>query len=75
MWFHLGTKGYRDGREYKIEFVFLKYIIRGFFSVISGFRREVYENCSSLGYNAVTSGKPYHYSLRNSPEERSFQGV
>jgi len=30
VWFHLGTKGYRDGREYKIAFVFLKYIIRGF---------------------------------------------
>jgi len=63
--------------------------------VISGFRREVAENCVLLGYYAASSGnslstfrdrlkkgqigspetsvKNYHYSLRNSPEERSFQ--
>jgi len=43
--------------------------------VISVFRREVDENFASLGYNAATSGKPYHYSLHNSPEERSSDGV
>jgi hypothetical protein len=60
--------------------------------VISGFCREVSENCALLGYYAArtgnflptfrdnisvpfsgfrTSGRNYHYSLRNNTEERS----
>jgi hypothetical protein len=50
--------------------------------VISGFRREVDENCDLLGYYASssnslpigcpeTSVRNYHYSLHNNPEERS----
>jgi hypothetical protein len=51
--------------------------------VISGFRREVDENCALLDYYAYSSGnfmptlKPEtsvrnnHYSLRSNPEERS----
>jgi len=33
---------------------------------VSGFRREVDENCAPLGY--------YHYALRNSPKKRSANG-
>jgi hypothetical protein len=41
---------------------------------ISGFRREVAENCALLGYYAASSGNfSYHYSLRNNPEEESSQ--
>jgi hypothetical protein len=51
--------------------------------VISGFRREVDENCDLLGCYTGRSGKSlpigcpetsvgnYHYSLRNNPEKRS----
>ena len=56
--------------------------------VVSGFRREVDENCVLLGCYAASSGnslstfrdrcpersvKNYHYSLRNDPEESSSQ--
>jgi hypothetical protein len=53
-------------------------------SVISGFRRDVDENCSVLGYYAASSGnslptlrctetsvKYYRSTLRNTPEEGS----
>jgi hypothetical protein len=41
---------------------------------ISGFRREVDENCAVLGYYVASSGNfYYHYWLRNDPEERSSQ--
>jgi hypothetical protein len=41
---------------------------------ISGFRREVAENCALLGYYAASSGNfSCHYSLRNNPEEQSSQ--
>jgi hypothetical protein len=47
--------------------------------VISGFRRKVDENCALLAYYAASSarnvGSIYHYSLRNSPEERSSQSI
>jgi hypothetical protein len=48
--------------------------------VISGFRREVDENCVLLGYDVVSSGnllpafrdnlsvRNFHHSLRNNPE-------
>jgi len=46
--------------------------------MISGFRREVAENCVLLGYYTVSSGnllpgtvRKYHYVLRNNPEEHS----
>ena len=46
--------------------------------MISGFRREVAENCALLGYYAACSGnllpgtvRKYHYALRNNPEEYS----
>ena len=54
--------------------------------MISGFRREVDENCDLLGYGATSSGdagvsgqligpetsvRNYHYSLRNNPKELS----
>jgi len=48
-----------------------KYINQYFLCVISGFRREVAENCALLGYYAASSGRNYHCSLRNNPEERS----
>ena len=48
--------------------------------MISGFRREVDEKCVLLGHYAAISGNflpivvpNYHYSLRNNPEERSFE--
>jgi hypothetical protein len=37
--------------------------------LISGFRREVSENCAHLDYYAASSGN--FYSLRNNPEEHS----
>jgi hypothetical protein len=40
--------------------------------VISGFGREVAENCPSLGYYAAISGS-YHHSRHNNPEELSSQ--
>jgi len=40
--------------------------------VISSFHRELGENSAPLGYCAATVFlMPYHYSLRNSPDERS----
>jgi len=39
--------------------------------VISGLCREVDENCAASGGNFLV--RNYHYSLRNNPEERSFQ--
>jgi len=48
--------------------------------VISGFRRDAAVNCALLGYEpGVVAiyyrrfGTTYHFSLRNNPEERSFQ--
>ena len=47
--------------------------------MVSGFRREVDENCALLGYYTVSSGnlpmsvRNYHYSLPNSPEVCSSQ--
>jgi hypothetical protein len=52
--------------------------------MISGFRREVDENCALPGYYASSSGNllptypetsviNYNYLLRNNPEERSSQ--
>jgi len=57
-----------------------------------GFRREVDENCATLGYQAAcnsnlptfrekptgcteTSVSNYHYTMRNSPEERSTHTI
>jgi hypothetical protein len=42
------------------------------FCVISGFRREVAENCALLGLYSAYGGK-LRYSLRNNPYERSSQ--
>jgi len=46
--------------------------------VISGFCREVTENCALLGYYTASSDnslpvtvRKYHYALRNNPEEHS----
>jgi len=53
--------------------------------VISGFRREVEENCALLGFYAASSGnflatfrdklsvRNYYYASRNNPEESSSQ--
>jgi hypothetical protein len=51
-------------------------MITSVYGMISGFRREVAENCILLGYYAGSSGnflptRNCHYSLRNNPEERS----
>jgi hypothetical protein len=43
-------------------------------SVISDFRREEDENCSLLGYHAVSSGI-YHCSLRDSPGQRNSLNI
>jgi hypothetical protein len=48
------------------------FMIKPKLCVISGFRREVAENCALLGYYAASIGSfPYHYSPRNNLEERS----
>jgi len=42
--------------------------------VISGFRREVADNCALQGYYAASSGS-CHYLLRNKPDEHSSQDL
>jgi len=54
---------------YAIKLLFCT-VNKTLFFMISGFRREVAENCALLGYYTAISGK-LHYSLRNNPEERS----
>jgi hypothetical protein len=50
--------------EYKVD-------VKLLLCVISSFHREVGKNGAPLGYCAATIMLiPYHYSLRNSPDER-----
>ena len=55
----------------------IKSITKPMVFVVSGFRREVDENCTLLGHYAASGGnlrvvvRKYHYSLRTNQEERN----
>jgi hypothetical protein len=58
-------------KEAKCMFVLVKEIPS---TTITGFHRVAAEMCILLGYYAASSGN-FHCSLRNNPEERSYQNA
>ena len=66
----LESKSYTHQVSYSLK------IINSLYGIISGFRRDVAENCALMYYYAGSSGnflprRNYHYSLRNNPDEHS----
>jgi len=63
----------RQHRCENLKFVPNPFLNEIFICVISGFRREVDNNCALQGCYSASSGNYFQNSLNNNPEERSSQ--